>query len=65
MQFFAYHDVGGKLAKEKGDLQEQCQSWVMGMSSERDKIYRKTPLNEIPWNIDVPPNQLVELVDSG
>jgi hypothetical protein len=20
MQFFAYHDVGGKLAKEKGDL---------------------------------------------
>jgi len=30
-----------------------------------DKIYRKTPLNEIPWNIDVPPYQLVELVDSG
>jgi len=30
-----------------------------------DKIYRKTPLNEIPWNIETPPNQLVELVDSG
>jgi SAM-dependent methyltransferase len=37
----------------------------MRMSSEMDKIYRKTPLNEIPWNIDVPPHQLVELVDSG
>ena len=37
----------------------------MGMSSEMDKIYRKTPLNEIPWNIDIPPYQLVELVDSG
>ena len=34
------------------------------MASEMDKIYRKTPLNEIPWNIDVPPHQLVELVDS-
>ena len=30
-----------------------------------DEIYRKTPLNEIPWNIKTPPNDLVELVDSG
>ena len=30
-----------------------------------DKIYRKTPLNEIPWNIETPPSDLVELVDSG
>jgi SAM-dependent methyltransferase len=30
-----------------------------------DKIYRKAPLNEIPWNIETPPSQLVQLVDSG
>jgi SAM-dependent methyltransferase len=30
-----------------------------------DKIYGKTPLDEIPWNIETPPNVLVELVDSG
>ena len=30
-----------------------------------ERIYRKTPLNEIPWNIETPPNVLVELVDSG
>lgn len=35
------------------------------MASELDKVYRKTPLNEIPWNIETPPNQLVELVDGG
>ena len=30
-----------------------------------ERIYRKTPLNEIPWNIDTSPDVLVELVDSG
>jgi SAM-dependent methyltransferase len=29
------------------------------------RIYRKTPLNEIPWNIEAPPDVLVELVESG
>lgn len=29
------------------------------------RIYRKIPLNEIPWNIETPPDVLVELVDSG
>lgn len=30
-----------------------------------DRIYRNTPLKEIPWNIKTPPDALVELVDSG
>ena len=30
-----------------------------------DRIYRKTPLDEIPWNLERPPDVLVELVDSG
>jgi SAM-dependent methyltransferase len=30
-----------------------------------EKIYRKNPLNEIPWNFETPPNDLVKLVDSG
>ena len=30
-----------------------------------ERIYRKIPLNEVPWNIETPPNVLVELVDSG
>jgi len=30
-----------------------------------DKIYRNTPLEEIPWNIETPPDVLTELVDSG
>jgi len=30
-----------------------------------DKIYRNVPLNEIPWNIETPPNELVHLVNSG
>ena len=30
-----------------------------------DRIYRKLPLNEIPWNIETPPNELVQLVDYG
>ena len=29
-----------------------------------DKIYRKTPLDEIPWEFETPPNELVQLVDS-
>ena len=35
------------------------------MKLEMDRIYRKTPLDEIPWNIETPPNDLVELVDIG
>jgi len=30
-----------------------------------ERIYRKTPLNEIPWNIETPPDILVSLVESG
>ena len=30
-----------------------------------DKIYRNTPLEEIPWNIETLPDVLAELVDSG
>lgn len=30
-----------------------------------DKIYRNVPLEEIPWNIENPPKDLVELVESG
>ncbi|MCX9073107.1 MAG: class I SAM-dependent methyltransferase [Candidatus Methanoperedens sp.] len=32
---------------------------------EMDRIYKKIPLEEIPWNIETPPDALVELVDSG
>lgn len=30
-----------------------------------ERIYQKTPLNEIPWNIEVPPDILTKLVESG
>jgi len=30
-----------------------------------EKIYKNTPLEEIPWNIETPPDVLAELVDSG
>jgi len=30
-----------------------------------DRIYRKTPLEEIPWNIETPPDVLVKLIESG
>jgi len=30
-----------------------------------DRIYGNTPLEEIPWNIETPPDVLVELVKSG
>jgi SAM-dependent methyltransferase len=30
-----------------------------------DRIYRNIPLEEIPWNIESPPDALVELVESG
>lgn len=30
-----------------------------------NNIYRHTPLDRIPWNIETPPNLLVKLVDSG
>jgi SAM-dependent methyltransferase len=30
-----------------------------------DEIYRNMPLEEIPWNIETPPELLVELVDGG
>ena len=32
---------------------------------EMDEIYRNMPLEEIPWNIETPPDALVELVESG
>lgn len=30
-----------------------------------DDLYKNTPLEEIPWNMETPPELLVELVDSG
>lgn len=30
-----------------------------------DSIYKNTPLKQIPWNLETPPELLVELVDSG
>jgi SAM-dependent methyltransferase len=35
------------------------------IDNEMNRIYRDTPLEEIPWNIETPPNALVELVESG
>ncbi len=32
---------------------------------EIDRIYRNIPLDEIPWNIETPPDALVALVESG
>jgi len=34
------------------------------IDNEVDRIYRNTPLEEIPWNIETPPKALVELVES-
>jgi len=31
---------------------------------EMDRIYRNMPLKEIPWNIEAPPDALVDLVES-
>ena len=30
-----------------------------------ERIYRKTPLDKIPWNIETPPEVLIRLVESG
>ncbi len=30
-----------------------------------DSIYKNMPLDEIPWNVEVPPDAIVELVESG
>jgi len=32
---------------------------------ETDEVYRTVPLDKIPWNIETPPQALVDLVDSG
>jgi len=32
--------------------------------NQMEKIYSETPPTEIPWNIESPPNALVELVES-
>jgi methyl halide transferase len=34
-------------------------------TAEIDDIYRKVPLDKIPWNIETPPDVLVQLVTSG
>ncbi|MFC1729392.1 class I SAM-dependent methyltransferase [candidate division KSB1 bacterium] len=33
--------------------------------SNMDEIYRKLPLEKIPWNIESPPDELVKLIESG
>jgi SAM-dependent methyltransferase len=30
-----------------------------------DDVYKNTPLEDIPWNVETPPQLLVELLDSG
>jgi SAM-dependent methyltransferase len=35
------------------------------IQDEMDEIYRNVPIEKIPWNIDTPPNELVELIESG
>jgi len=30
-----------------------------------DRIYNSMPLDKIPWNMETPPDALVELVDGG
>ncbi len=32
---------------------------------EMDEIYKNIPVEKIPWNIETPPNALVELIESG
>jgi len=32
---------------------------------EMDEIYRNMPIEKIPWNIEAPPDVLVELIESG
>jgi len=34
-------------------------------SIDLDKIYREVPMDKIPWNSEVPPPAIVELVESG
>ncbi len=35
------------------------------MTREMEEIYRTTPPDQIPWNIETPPDALVRLVESG
>lgn len=35
------------------------------MAIDMDRIYKDIPLEKIPWNIETPPEALVELVDNG
>jgi SAM-dependent methyltransferase len=35
------------------------------MGIDIDKIYRELPLDRIPWNVETPPRDLTELVESG
>lgn len=35
------------------------------MTADMDRIYKSTPKEMIPWNVEAPPEELVELVDSG
>lgn len=35
------------------------------MTIDMDEIYRKLPLQEIPWNVKEPPKALVDLVEGG
>ena len=35
------------------------------IENEMERIYKNIPLERIPWNIETPPEALVELVDGG
>lgn len=35
------------------------------IQDEMDEIYKNVPIENIPWNIETPPNELVNLIESG
>jgi len=35
------------------------------MQDEMERIYKNIPLSNIPWNVETPPDALIELVDQG
>jgi SAM-dependent methyltransferase len=58
--------VGADILREQEsiDVIKVKQNKFM-LTQKMERVYRKNPLNEIPWNIETPPDVLVELIDSG
>ena len=38
---------------------------MMNLKDKMEQIYRNEPPDKIPWNIEIPPKQLIELVEDG